>query len=158
MNARTSLRFLGSLALALCVVLAMLWFALELTGFTDRAQRRPLEAHEVGLLSDVQRERLGSLLGEGRVAPGPVPRAEGGIAPIDPAREQRGVVRLDVAVDSSGRVADVRVIDAEPAGIYESQAIAEIRARRYEPEVIDGRAVPSRHLEIIDFTIRAAAE
>jgi len=158
MNASTAFRFIGSLALALCVVLAMLWFALEVTGFTDRDQGRTLELHEVGLLSDAERERLGRFFGWGRELPGPVPRAPGVFEQLDPAREQRGVVRLDVAVDASGKVADVRVIDAEPAGIYETQAVAEIRARRYTPELVDGRAVPSRHLEIIDFTLRPASE
>jgi TonB family protein len=70
----------------------------------------------------------------------------------------RGVVRLDVLVDANGDVADVHVIDASPPGIYETQAVAELRSRHYEPATADGAAVPSHHLEIVDFTITPAAD
>jgi outer membrane biosynthesis protein TonB len=65
-------------------------------------------------------------------------------------------VRLEVHVDAAGNVADVRVIDAVPAGIYEKQAIADVRSRPYEPEIVAGRAMPSRRLEIVDFTVTPA--
>ena len=150
------LRFLGALGTALCVVLAMLWFSLEVSGFADRAQRRGPEAHEVGLLSDSERWDLRDLLGEGRRGIASMPALPGVIEPRDFTRDQHGIVQLDVSVDAAGNVADVRVIDASPAGIYEAQAIAEIRGRRYPPEMVNGRASPSRHLEIVDFAIRPA--
>ena len=151
-----ALRFLGALGVALCIVLAMLWFGLELTGFADREPRRGLEAHEVSPLSDAERWDLRDLLGELRSEPPLIPAPPDGVERLDPTREQRGLVQLEVRVDAAGNVADVRVIEASPAGIYEAQAIAEIEGRRYAPETIDGRAVPSRHLELVDFTVQPA--
>lgn len=149
-----ALRFLGALGVALCVVLAMLWFGLELSGFADREPGRGLEAHEVSLLSDAERWNLRDLLGEVRSGLPAMPVSPDGVERLDQTGEQRGIVQLDVRVDAAGHVADVRVIAASPAGIYETQAIAEIEGRRYAPEMVDGRAIPSRHLELVDFTIR----
>lgn len=42
-NKRGFLRFAGSFGVALCVVTAMLWFSLEISGFNERQQRRALE-------------------------------------------------------------------------------------------------------------------
>ena len=147
----------GSLGVALCIVLAMLWFGLEISGFTDGDEPRALDAHDVTLLSESERRELQALLGEGRygltlpVKPDPV------AAPA-PRISARGFVRLDVSVDASGNVADVRVIDADPPGIYESQAVAEIRAKHYAPDVVDGVAVAGRRLEIVDFTVSPVAD
>lgn len=149
------LRFAGSFAVALCVVIAMLWFSLEISGFNERQQRRQLEAHEVSVLTEEQRHDFRELLGEERIGPSPMlaPLAE--IEPLDLSRDVRGIVQLEVLVDAAGRVTDVRVIDASPAGVYEVQAVAEVEARRYEPEYLDGEAVPTRRLEIVDFQVRA---
>lgn len=148
------LRFLASLCVALCVVSVLLWFGLEISGFTARQERRALETHAVDLLSDAERRGLRDLLGEGRPGPLPEPSA---IAPIDRPRELRGMVRLEVDVDAAGGVSGIRVIDASPAGIYESQAIVDVRRRKYAPEIQNGRAVPSRRLEIVDFVVTPAA-
>lgn len=155
-DSSTMLRFAGSFGVALCVVLAMLWFSLEISGFNERQQRRELEVHEVRVLTEAERRDFRELLGEGQIGPSPMlaPLAE--IAPLDLSRDVRGIVQLEVLVDPAGSVTDVRVIDASPAGIYEAQAIAEVEALRYEPEYIDGRAVPTRRLEIVDFKVRTA--
>ena len=148
------LRFAGSFGVALCVVLAMLWFSLEISGFNERQQRRELEIHEVSTLTDQQRHDFGDLLGERRIEPprGLAPLAE--IEPLSLSRDIRGIVQLEVLVSPAGDVTDVRVIDASPPGVYEAQAVAEVEARRYDPEYVDGRAVPSRRLEIVDFRVR----
>jgi len=157
MRDNAGLRFVGSLGVAFCIVSAMLWFALEISGFADGEESRALETHEVTLLSDSERLDLQELLGEGRyaltlpVAPDPV------TAPA-PRIAARGFVRLDVSVDAAGTVADVRVIDADPPGIYDAQAVAEIRGRHYAPDVVDGMPVASRRLEIVDFTISPVAD
>ena len=151
------IRFAGSLALAFCIVVAMLWLGLEISGFTDPGGPRVLETHEVTLLSDSERVDFQALLGERRdqLAAPPVPER---VTAPSPQRVERGYVRLDVVVDELGEVADVRVIDAQPAGIYEAQAVAEIRRKRYSPDVVDGAAVTSRHLEIVEFTVAPAVD
>lgn len=151
------LRFVGSLGVAFCIVSAMLWFALEISGFAGRDESRELETHDVTLLSESERLDLQELLGEGRYALLP-PVAPAPVSAPAPRTAARGFVRLDVGVDASGRVADVRVIDADPPGIYESQAVAEIRGRQYAPDVVDGVAVASRRLEIVDFTVAPVAD
>lgn len=151
------IRFAGSLGLALCIVVAMLWLGLEVSGFAEGDSPRVLETHDVTLLSESERLDLQALLGEGRyglVAPSVPDR----VGTPSPRAAERGFVRLDVLVDESGAVADVRVIDAEPPGVYEAQAVAEIRRKRYSPDVVDGAAVTSRHLEIVDFAVSPAIE
>jgi len=154
----SALRFAGSFGVAVCIVLAMLWFALEMSGFNERQQRRTLETHQVGVLTAAERRDFRELLGEGRVGPSPMlaPLAE--IEPLELGRDVRGIVQLEVLVDAAGGVTNVRVIDASPAGVYEEQAIAEVGTRRYEPEYVDGRAVATRRLEIVDFRVRAATD
>jgi len=152
---RPLLRFAGALLVAVVVVSAMLWLGLEVSGFTATESRRVLETYEVDLLSDSQRLDLQELLGEGRYGLAR-PVARPALDRPGPRDDARGFVRLDVSVDERGQVTDVRVIDASPAGIFEAQAIAEIRQRRYAAGVIDGVAVPSRHLEIVAFTLAPA--
>jgi TonB family protein len=149
-------RFAVSVGVALCVVSLMLWFALEVSGFTDRHEGGGLETHAVDPLSAAERREIGDLLDDGRPTRVPSMREPTAIEPLDFARKLRGIVRLEVHVDAAGNVADVRVIDAVPAGIYEKQAIADVRSRPYEPEIVAGRAMPSRRLEIVDFTVTPA--
>lgn len=152
------LRFVGSFGVALCVVTAMLWFSLEISGFNERQQRRELDAHEVDVLTESEKRDFGELLGESDIGPSPMlaPLAE--IPALDLSRDVRGIVQLEVLIDAAGSVSSVRVIDASPAGIYEQQAIAEVQSRSYEPEYVDGRAVATRRLEIVDFQVRATTD
>lgn len=155
MRDNVALRFLGSLAVAFCIVLAMLWLGLEVSGFGTRDDGRELRTHDVTLLTDAERLDLQALLGERRFGL----EAPAQPSPVEPPARpsaSRGFVRLDVRVDTLGNVADVRVIDADPPGIYEAQAIADIRRRQYSPDVVDGVPVPSRHPEIVDFTVTPA--
>jgi TonB family protein len=152
------LRFAGSFGVAVCVVVAMLWLSLEISGFNERQQRRALEVHEVDVLTEAERRDFRELLGERDIGPSPMlaPLAE--IPPLDLSRDVRGIVQLEVLVDAAGRVSNARVIDASPAGVYEQRAIAEVQTRAYEPEYVDGRAVATRRLEIVDFQVRATTD
>lgn len=149
------LRFFASFALALCVTLAMLWIGLEVSGFTERQPRRELPTHAVSVVSEAERRAFTELL-QPSLGPSPMlaPLAE--IEPLDLSRDVRGIVQLEVRIDAAGAVVDTRVIDATPAGVYERQAIASVLARRYAPEIVAGRAVPSRRLEIVDFDLPAS--
>lgn len=150
-------RFAGSLGVALCIVLAMLWLGLEISGFANQDDPRVLETHDVTLLTESERLDLQALLGEGRYGRVAPSLAEPVAMPM-PRTASHGFVRLDVVVDELGEVTDVRVIDADPPGIYEAQAIAEVRRKRYSPDVVDGAPIASRHLEIVDFTLSPAVE
>ena len=49
-----------------------------------------------------------------------------------------GVVTVAFSVDVKGEVRDVRVLSAEPAGVFEQAAVAAVKRWRYEPPMING--------------------
>ena len=76
------------------------------------------------------------------------------LMPIRPSRHGDGAagsVRLWVSIDHIGRVVDVAVADAEPAGIYEQSARDLVQSARFDPARKDGRAVKSRLLLMLEF-------
>jgi TonB family protein len=85
----------------------------------------------------------------------PQPRSEPPYAV--PPREVRGFVQVEVRLDERGQVIEAKVVGAIPPGVYERQALAQVRARRYAPITVEGRAVPGKVTEVIDFTVPAAA-
>jgi TonB family protein len=158
MRDKAALRILASLGVAFVIVSAMLWVGVELSGYGPRSAPRDLAVYAVSPISDGERRAVRGLLGEDRYGLVPVAAPDVPVESLDLSRPLRGVVRLDVLVDANGKVEDVRVIDASPAGIYEAQAAAEVRARRYTPATADGVTVPSHQLEIVNFTLTPAAE
>lgn len=84
----------------------------------------------------------------------PVPRI-----PVPPRFELErpdivGFVQLVFTVDVDGTPTDIRVFGAVPAGYYEQQAIAQVAARRYEPDRDDqGRPIPRRENEVVQFRL-----
>jgi TonB family protein len=88
---------------------------------------------------------------EVRVAPEPPPKAP----PPMPPREVRGFVQLEVTLDERGRVTAARVVGAMPPGRYEQQALADVRARSYPPIMVDGKAVPGKFAEVVNFQVAA---
>ncbi len=81
--------------------------------------------------------------------PPPKPRV------VAPPREVRGFVQLEVTLDERGRVVDARVVGAVPAGRYEKQALADVRARSYPPIMVGGKAVPGKFAEVVNFQVAA---
>jgi periplasmic protein TonB len=57
------------------------------------------------------------------------------------ARELEGYVVVSFTVTASGTVSDVEVIDANPPGVFERAAIDAALRSRYQPRVVEGRAV-----------------
>ena len=68
-------------------------------------------------------------------------------------RGTEGWVDLVFTVRADGRIADVSVSAAEPAGIFEQSAMAAVRRWRYEPVKREGRAVEQRARLRLRFTI-----
>jgi protein TonB len=56
-------------------------------------------------------------------------------------RKTQGTVELGYLVTAKGAVSDIRVIDANPAGIFEAAATKAISQLRYKPSV-DARGKP----------------
>jgi len=74
-----------------------------------------------------------------------------------PPREVKGFVQVEVKLDAEGKVIEAKVVGAIPPGVYESQALAQVRARRYAPITVDGKAVPGKVTEVVDFSVPADA-
>ncbi|MFK7914767.1 MAG: TonB family protein [Pseudomonadales bacterium] len=55
------------------------------------------------------------------------------------ARGIEGYVTLEFTVNARGRVVDARVIDAQPASIFNAAALRAIERFRYRPRVVDGK-------------------
>lgn len=67
------------------------------------------------------------------------------IAPNYPRRAQtrgiEGYVILEFTVTRTGRVADPRVIEAEPPGIFDRAAMDAAKKFKYKPRVVDGEPI-----------------
>lgn len=70
-------------------------------------------------------------------------------------RDVKGFVQIEVKLDEQGKVIEAKVVGAIPPGLYEREALAQVRARRYAPITVGGRAVPGKVTEVIDFTVPA---
>lgn len=109
------------------------------------------------LLTDSERRDLADELGEASASQRlRLPPLED-IPPLEiPRHTQSGFVQLEFSVDSLGRVAEAEVVRATPAGVYEKQALAILRGRRFEPDVPGTPG--TKRIEIIDFDIEPARE
>jgi periplasmic protein TonB len=67
------------------------------------------------------------------------------VAPVYPQRalqrEIEGYVVVEFDVDETGGVISPRVLYAEPEGYFESAALRALERYRYQPKVVNGRAV-----------------
>ena len=87
------------------------------------------------------------------------PRAMTSLDPPYPAGADtlRGEVTLLVSIDETGAVRDASIIDAEPAGHFETAALASIRQARFTAGERDGHAVRSRIVVKLRFEPREQA-
>lgn len=65
-----------------------------------------------------------------------------------------GWVKVEFTITETGTVTDARVIDAQPARIFNREAIRAILKWKFKPRVIDGVAVERRATQTIDFTLQ----
>lgn len=64
-----------------------------------------------------------------------------------------GWVKLEFTITASGGVQDVQVIDANPARIFNREAIRAILKWKFKPRVVDGVAVDRRATQVIEFSL-----
>jgi protein TonB len=89
--------------------------------------------------------------------------AEGDIIPVVVIRPMypreaaissiEGWVKVEFTITEVGTVKDPRVIEAEPARIFNREAIRAILKWKFKPRVVDGVAVERRATQIIDFSL-----
>jgi TonB family protein len=64
---------------------------------------------------------------------------------------RKGLVELEFIVRADGSVANVTVVHAEPAGVFDAAAVKAVRQWRYRPVLRDGHAVEQRARLRINF-------
>jgi periplasmic protein TonB len=75
--------------------------------------------------------------------------------PRDAARARiNGWVQLEVLVNSDGSVRSAKVMEAQPKGLFEANAVAAVLRWRFKPKVVNGTPVAQRGSQRIDFNIR----
>ncbi|MGP9801393.1 TonB family protein [Rheinheimera sp. NSM] len=77
--------------------------------------------------------------------------------PVDAARQGiSGWVKLSFSIDEAGAVTDVTVLAAEPGNIFNREAIRALRRWKYQPQVVDGKAIKQTNLQVqLDFSLHS---
>lgn len=57
---------------------------------------------------------------------------------------ERGTVTLEYTIDKSGAVKDAVVVAAEPARVFEEEALKALGHWRYQPKLVDGTPTETR--------------
>jgi protein TonB len=93
--------------------------------------------------------------------------AEGDVVPVVVIRPMypreaaiagtEGWVKVEFTITETGAVKNPRVVDAEPARIFNREAIRAILKWKFKPRVIDGVAVERQATQTIDFTLQEPA-
>ncbi|HEY5617055.1 MAG TPA: energy transducer TonB [Vicinamibacterales bacterium] len=83
----------------------------------------------------------------------PPPRREG--IPLYPDEAQaagiQGGVQAEIVIDREGLVTDARIVKSIP--LLDEAALNAVRDWRFEPTIVDGRAVPVRMVVTVNFTL-----
>ncbi|WKE66006.1 energy transducer TonB [Gallaecimonas kandeliae] len=70
--------------------------------------------------------------------------------PIEAARDgKEGWVKLRFTVTAAGTVDQVQVLDAEPKRLFDKAAVDALRKWRYQPKVVDGKAIAQPDQEVV---------
>lgn len=75
------------------------------------------------------------------------------LAPVYPAAAQaRGIegwVKLAFTVTKEGRTRDIRILAADPPGVFNQSAIDTVSRLRYRPETVNGRPVDAEGYTVL---------
>lgn len=93
-----------------------------------------------------------------RAEPVVPPRPHSRSAPVYPhgarARGLEGRVVLSVLVDERGRVADVRVLESDPAGVFDDAALSSARGWTFTPATRGGISTSAWVRQVVRFSLR----
>jgi len=151
---RKALRFAFSAVLAAVVVVCLMTGVLWGFGLLDRPED-DLDAHRVEILSESSRLDVAELIEgpEGRRLPALPPIKE--IPPMEVApRAKTGFVQVEFEVGEDGVVKNAEVVNAVPPGVYEEQALQQVRNRRWAPDPRGQRTLT----EVVRFSVPSRAE
>lgn len=68
-------------------------------------------------------------------------------------RREEGFVVVEFTVNALGRTEDINVVESEPRGTFDREALRAVGRWEFEPALRDGRAVPQRIRHTIEFTL-----
>jgi TonB family protein len=79
----------------------------------------------------------------------------GGIVYPTDARDQKveGYVRVAYDVSVDGSVTNVRVVDADPPGVFDEAAVAAVRGWRFHPAISNGKPVVKELVSRVNFKL-----
>lgn len=79
------------------------------------------------------------------------------IAPVYPQRALRGgiegTVTLKITVNPDGTVKSVRVVKANPPGLFDASAISAARRSKFKPRIVNGEAQESSGVKTYQFSL-----
>ena len=119
-----------------------------------------LPGFDAGALGDAADQLIGDANSEVMTAdavddpPRPVATTSAPYPPKARAKGITGFVTLSLLVGFDGSVSDVKVIEAEPAGVFEAAAQQAIRGWRFEPGTYEGEPVAVRVRQTMRFDLR----
>ena len=65
-----------------------------------------------------------------------------------------GWVKLSFTIDKSGAVTDVQVLSAEPANVFNREAMRALKRWKYQPLILNGKAEKRLQLQVqLDFQL-----
>lgn len=68
-----------------------------------------------------------------------------------------GWVMVEFTITPGGTVADARVVDSEPKGVFDRETLRAIKRWKYQPKIVNGQAVPQYNMrELIQFVLEDA--
>jgi periplasmic protein TonB len=78
--------------------------------------------------------------------------------PRDAARRSvEGAVKFQVDVNPDGTVAALKVLEAQPPGVFEKAAERALRKWKFRPKIVDGKAVASSGTQVLEFRLTPKA-
>lgn len=68
-----------------------------------------------------------------------------------------GWVMVEFTITPGGTVADARIVDSEPKGVFDRETLRAIKRWKYQPKIVNGQAVPQYNMrELIQFVLEDA--
>jgi protein TonB len=83
----------------------------------------------------------------------PLRQVQPGYPPDAARRRQEGWVELSFTIGVDGRVTDVQVVRAQPARVFDREAISAMQQWTFEPALRDGQPVSSRGARRMEFQL-----
>jgi protein TonB len=66
---------------------------------------------------------------------------------------KQGWVKIEFTITAQGEVVDPKVIASKPRRIFDRAAFKAIKQWRFKPKMVDGKAVPRRAVQVIEFKL-----